>query len=63
MGQEQAGEPSTAGSRLFTGYRATETDNYVKKLEELGFIILGRSSHVLSLASKISSDAQDSWSC
>ena len=44
LGQEQAGEPSTAGSRLFTSYRATETDNYVKKLEELGFIILGRSS-------------------
>ena len=33
LGQEQAGEPSTAGSRLFTSYR-----------EELGFIILGRSS-------------------
>ena len=44
LGQEQAGEPSTAGSRLFTSYRAKETDNYVKKLEELGFIILGRSS-------------------
>ena len=38
------GEPSTAGSRLFTSYHAKETDNYVKKLEELGFIILGRSS-------------------
>ena len=44
LGQEQAGEPSTAGSRLFTSYHAMETDNYVKKLEELGFIILGRSS-------------------
>ncbi|MFR2209711.1 MAG: amidase family protein, partial [Streptococcus salivarius] len=44
LGQEQAGEPSTAGSRLFTSYRAKETDNYVKKLEELGFIIIGRSS-------------------
>ena len=44
LGQEQAGEPSTAGSRLFTSYHAKETDNYVKKLEELGFIILGRSS-------------------
>ena len=29
LGQEQAGEPSTAGSRLFTSYRAKETDNYV----------------------------------
>ena len=37
LGQEQAGEPSTAGSRLFTSY-------HVKKFEELGFIILGRSS-------------------
>ena len=44
LGQEQAGEPSTAGSRLFTSYHAKETDNYVKKLEELDFIILGRSS-------------------
>ena len=44
LGQEQAGEPSTAGSLLFTSYRAKESDNYVKKLEELGFIILGRSS-------------------
>ena len=44
LGQEQAGEPSTAGSRLFTSYRAKESDNYVKKLEKLGFIILGRSS-------------------
>ena len=44
LGQEQAGEPSSAGSRLFTSYRAKESDNYVKKLEELGFIILGRSS-------------------
>lgn len=44
LGQEHAGEPSTAGSRLFTSYHAKESDNYVKKLEELGFIILGRSS-------------------
>lgn len=44
LGQEQAGEPSTAGSRLFTRYYAKETNNYVKKFEELGFIILGRSS-------------------
>lgn len=44
LGQEQAGEPSTAGSRLFTRYYAKETNNYVKKFEELGFIILGCSS-------------------
>lgn len=34
LGQEQAGEPSTAGSRLFTSYYAKETDNYVKKIED-----------------------------
>ena len=53
LGQEQAGEPSTAGSRLFTSYHAKETDNYVKKLEELGCIILGVLA-LLSLVSKIS---------
>ncbi|KXT76922.1 amidase [Streptococcus sp. DD12] len=44
LGQEQAGEPSTAGSRLFLHYRAQTTDNYVKALENLGFIIMGRTS-------------------
>lgn len=34
LGQEQAGEPSTAGSRLFTSYYAKKTYNYVKKSEE-----------------------------
>ena len=32
LGQEQAGEPSTAGSRLFTSYRAKETDTMSKSL-------------------------------
>ena len=44
LGQDQAGEPSTAGSRLFTDFRPKETDNYVKKLEDLGFLILGRTN-------------------
>ncbi len=44
LGQEQAGEPSTAGSRLFQNYRAKESDHFVKALENLGFIIMGRSS-------------------
>lgn len=44
LGQEQQGQPSTAGSKLFTTYRAKATDNYVKALEDLGFIILGRTS-------------------
>ena len=34
LGQEQAGELSTAVSRLFTSYYAKETDNYVKKIED-----------------------------
>lgn len=44
LGQDQAGEPSTAGSPLFTDFRPKETDNYVKKLEDLGFLILGRTN-------------------
>ncbi|MGT2772046.1 amidase [Streptococcus marimammalium] len=44
LGQEQKGEPSTAGSKLFKDYRAKISDYYVQKLEELGFIILGRTS-------------------
>ncbi|MBJ8325828.1 amidase [Streptococcus pacificus] len=44
LGQEQEGEPSTSGSKLFKDYRATVSDYYVQKLEELGFIILGRTN-------------------
>ncbi|MBJ8350219.1 amidase [Streptococcus zalophi] len=44
LGQEQEGEPSTSGSKLFKDYRATASDYYVQKLEELGFIILGRTN-------------------
>ena len=44
LGQNQAGEPSTGGSRLLTSYRSGQTDNYVQRLEDLGFIILGRTN-------------------
>ncbi|WP_024785628.1 amidase [Streptococcus mutans] len=44
LGQEQAGELSTSGSRLLANYRASHSDNYVKSLETLGFIILGRTN-------------------
>uniref|UniRef100_UPI003F691A39 amidase n=1 Tax=Streptococcus pluranimalium TaxID=82348 RepID=UPI003F691A39 len=44
LGQEQAGEVSTSGSILFANYRAQQSDNYVKKLESLGFIVLGRTN-------------------
>lgn len=44
LGQEQAGQPSTSGSPLFRDYRAKQSDNYVKALEALGFVILGRTN-------------------
>lgn len=44
LGQEQAGEPSTSGSRLFKNYQAKESSNYTKAIEDLGFIVLGRSN-------------------
>lgn len=44
LGQNQAGQLSTSGSRLFAHYRAQQTDNFVKRVEELGFIVLGRTN-------------------
>ncbi|MBF0778805.1 amidase [Streptococcus cuniculi] len=44
LGQEQAGELSTAGSRLFANYRAHKSDRYTQRMEELGFIVLGRAN-------------------
>lgn len=44
LGQNQAGQLSTSGSRLFAGHRATVTDNLVTRLEELGFVVLGRTN-------------------
>ncbi|EMR4163620.1 TPA: amidase [Streptococcus pyogenes] len=44
LGQELKGHSSTSGSRLFKEYQATKTDLFVKRLEALGFIILGRSN-------------------
>ncbi|HEL1082075.1 TPA: amidase [Streptococcus equi subsp. zooepidemicus] len=44
LGQEQEGQLATAGSVLFKDYRASKTDYVVQRLEELGFIILGRSN-------------------
>ena len=34
----------TYGSRLFKDVKSTQTDNFVKRLEELGFIIMGRTN-------------------
>lgn len=44
LGQNEEGQPSSAGSKLFIGQGARHTDRYVKKLKELGFIILGRTN-------------------
>lgn len=44
LGQNQAGQPSISGSKLFKDYRATRDDHYTKRIEELGFIILGRTN-------------------
>ncbi|MGT2715214.1 amidase [Streptococcus respiraculi] len=44
LGQEQEGELSTSGSRLFADYRAAKSDAYTKRMEDLGFIVLGRTN-------------------
>ncbi|MCB2847398.1 amidase [Streptococcus dysgalactiae subsp. dysgalactiae] len=44
LGQELKGDLSTSGSKLFKNHHATKTDLFVKRLEDLGFIILGRSN-------------------
>lgn len=44
LGQEQKGSICTYGSRLFKDVKSMHTDNFVKRLENLGFIILGRTN-------------------
>lgn len=44
LGQNEKGQPSSAGSRLFAGRPAGHTDTYVQRLKDLGFIILGRTN-------------------
>ncbi|HFI0404968.1 TPA: amidase [Streptococcus suis] len=44
LGQNEAGQISTAGSRLFQNYRAGHTDKLVQAFKDLGFIILGRTN-------------------
>lgn len=44
LGQDQAGQLSTSGSRLLAHYRARKTANLVSVFEKLGFIILGRTN-------------------
>ncbi|HEM3533801.1 amidase [Streptococcus suis] len=44
LGQNEAGQLSTAGSRLFQNYRAGHTVKLVQAFKDLGFIILGRTN-------------------
>lgn len=44
LGQRMKGEPDTNGSRLFRNQLAAETDNFVKALQNAGFIIIGQTN-------------------
>ncbi|HEL9635935.1 TPA: amidase [Streptococcus suis] len=44
LGQNEKGQPSSAGSRLLAGRPAGHTDTYIQRLKDLGFIILGRTN-------------------
>lgn len=44
LGQYLEGEPATDGSKLFKDAKATQTDNFVKALQQAGFIIIGQSN-------------------
>ncbi|MBY5030513.1 amidase [Streptococcus suis] len=44
LGQNEAGQLSTAGSRLFQNYRVRHTDKLVQDFKDMGFIILGRTN-------------------
>ncbi|MHC5216342.1 amidase [Enterococcus sp. LJL128] len=44
LGQEKAGWKATFGSHLFSDARSKRTSNYVKKLEQLGFIAAGQTN-------------------
>lgn len=44
LGQNHLNEPSTAASKLLKDAKAVYTDNFVKKIEDLGFIILGQTN-------------------
>ncbi|MGU8049460.1 amidase [Streptococcus suis] len=44
LGENEKGQPSSAGSRLLAGRPAGHTDTYVQRLKDLGFIIVGRTN-------------------
>lgn len=44
LGQEEAGQPSTNGSKLLDGYIAEETSHFAQKVLDSGFIVVGRTN-------------------
>ncbi|EKB54571.1 amidase [Facklamia hominis] len=44
LGQTQAGQPSTSGSRLMKNFIAPITDNFVQQILDAGFIVVGRTN-------------------
>lgn len=44
LGQGQAGQPDSSGAKLLDGYIATDTDNFVGKILDAGFIVVGRTN-------------------
>lgn len=44
LGQQLVGEKNTSGAKLFEQFVSTQTDNYTKKLLDLGFIVVGQSA-------------------
>lgn len=44
LGQSQAGQRSNSGARLLAGNQSQTTDNFVQKVIEAGFVIVGRTN-------------------
>ncbi len=44
LGQEEDGEPSKCGSKLFLEYIAEDSSNFIQRIKEAGFIIVGRTN-------------------
>ncbi len=44
LGQNLEGEPATAGAKLLEGQVADHTDNFVQKILDLGFIVVGQTN-------------------
>lgn len=44
LGQEEAGQPSTYGSKLMETYISGHTSNFTQKILDIGFIIVGRTN-------------------